>query len=235
VNERLLIVVPTYNEAENLRDLAASVFAVSPEAHLLVVDDASPDGTGALADALAQGDPRVSVLHRRGPRGLGLAYVDGFRWGLERGFDKFFEMDADRSHDPSHLPAFQAAFAAGADVVVGSRNVPGGAIRGWGLGRRLLSRGGSLYSRAVLDRPVHDLTTGYKAYTRQALERIDLATLRSNGYSFQIETTYRALRRGLRVVEIPIVFTDRRAGRSKMSRAIFAEAILVVWKLRLLG
>lgn len=231
----LLIVVPTYNEADNLGRLVEELFRVVPWAHLLVVDDASPDGTGEMADRMAREDGRVFVLHRRGRRGLGLAYVDGFRWGMARGYDLLFEMDADLSHDPAHLPAFLAAFDRGADVVVGSRNIPGGAVRGWGAGRKLLSRGGSLYARAVLGLGVRDLTTGYKAYTRAALEKIGVESLQSNGYSFQIETTYRALRCGLRVVEVPIVFADRRAGRSKMSGAIFREAVAVVWRLRLGG
>jgi dolichol-phosphate mannosyltransferase len=161
--------------------------------------------------------------------------VDGFCWGLERGFERFFEMDADLSHDPAHLPALLAAFERGADVVIGSRNIPGGEVRGWELKRHLLSRGGSLYSRWALGLPLRDLTTGFKGYSRRALEALEVTSLRSNGYSFQIETTYRAVRRGLRVEEVPIVFVDRRVGQSKMSREIFLEAVLIVWKLRLSG
>ena len=231
----LLIVVPTYNEVENLRPLLERLFRVIPWASVLVVDDGSPDGTGTLADELASRDARIHVLHRSGPRGLGRAYVDGFRWGLARDFAIFFEMDADLSHDPAHLPALLAAFDRGADVVVGSRNVPGGQVRGWGPGRHLLSRGGSLYSRGILGLPLRDLTTGYKGYTRRALRALEIDSLRSDGYAFQIETTHRAVRRGLVVEEIPIVFVDRRAGRSKMSRSIFLEAIFFVWKLRLEG
>lgn len=229
---RTLIVTPTYNERDNLERFVASVRAAAPEADVLVVDDASPDGTGDIADALATRDPRVRVLHRAGKLGLGTAYVDAFRRGLDEGYERFFEMDADLSHDPRHLPAFFDALDAGADVVVGSRNIPGGRVEGWGPGRHVLSKGGSLYSRVILGTPVRDLTTGYKAFTRRALEAIDLASIHSNGYSFQIEMTFRALRRGLRVVEVPIVFVDRTAGRSKMSRRIFAEAIGVVWRLR---
>ena len=229
---RTLIVTPTYNERDNLERFVASVRAAAPEADVLVVDDASPDGTGDIADALAARDPRVRVLHRAGKLGLGTAYVDAFRRGLDEGYERFFEMDADLSHDPRHLPAFFEALDAGADVVVGSRNIPGGRVEGWGPGRHVLSKGGSLYSRVILGTPVRDLTTGYKAFTRRALEAIDLASIHSNGYSFQIEMTFRALRRGLRVVEVPIVFVDRTAGRSKMSRRIFAEAIGVVWRLR---
>lgn len=229
----LLVIIPTYNEVDNLRPLLERLFLVIPWAQALVVDDASPDGTGALADAMSREDPRIHTLHRGGPRGLGRAYVDGFCWGLERGFERFFEMDADLSHDPAHLPALLAAFERGADVVIGSRNIPGGEVRGWELKRHLLSRGGSLYSRWALGLPIRDLTTGFKGYSRRALEALEVTSLRSNGYSFQIETTYRAVRRGLHVEEVPIVFVDRRVGQSKMSREIFLEAVLVVWKLRL--
>lgn len=226
------MITPTYNERENLEWLVSGVFGVLPGANVLIVDDASPDGTGALADDLAAGDPRVFVLHRPAKQGLGTAYVQGFQWALARDYDIVVEMDADLSHDPAHLPSFLEAFAGGADVVVGSRNVEGGGVRGWGLYRNALSKGGSLYSRVILGVPVHDMTTGFKAYTRQALLALDVGTLESNGYSFQIETTFRALERGLRVVEVPIVFVDRRAGHSKMSSRIFLEAIGIVWRLR---
>jgi dolichol-phosphate mannosyltransferase len=230
---RLLIITPTYNERDNLRAFVRRVLAAIPEAHVLVVDDASPDGTGALADALAAEDRRVRVIHRPGKRGLGTAYLEGFRYALAGDYDVAFEMDADLSHDPAHFPAFFRALEAGADVVVGSRNVPGGGVEGWGIGRHALSKGGSLYARAILGVPVRDLTTGFKAYTRRALAVIDIDAIRSNGYAFQIETTYRALRCGLQVVEVPIVFVDRRAGHSKMSRRIFLEAVVEVWRLRL--
>jgi dolichol-phosphate mannosyltransferase len=199
---------------------------------VVVVDDASPDGTGELADQMAAGDPRLQVLHRPGKMGIGSAYIDAFRWGLERGYDLFFEMDTDLSHDPRYLPDFLDAVRDGAEVVIGSRNVPGGGVEGWGLGRHVLSKGGSLYSRAILGLSVRDLTSGYKCFTRRALEGIDLGAVESEGYSFQIELTYRALSRGFRVAEVPIVFVDRRAGKSKMSRRIFAEAVVMVWKLR---
>jgi dolichol-phosphate mannosyltransferase len=228
----VLIIVPTFNEAETLVSFVEAVLCALPDGEVLVVDDASPDGTGRLADQLGAREPRVHVLHRHGKLGLGTAYVAGFRWGLARGYERFFEMDADFSHDPSYLPAFAAELERGADVVVGSRNVPGGAIRGWGPLRYLLSKGGSLYSRLVLGVAVRDLTTGFKAYTRHALESIDIDGISSNGYAFQIETTYRALRKGLRVVELPIVFVDRRAGKSKMSRHEVAEGVLAVWRMR---
>jgi dolichol-phosphate mannosyltransferase len=229
---RVLVVTPTYNERDNLGRFVAAVHEAAPSVDVLVVDDASPDGTGPLADAMAEEDGRLSVLHRAGKLGLGTAYVDGFREALARGYDVVFEMDADLSHDPTYIPRFLDEIANGADVVLGSRNVPGGGVDGWGIGRHALSKGGSLYARTILGVGVRDLTTGFKAYTRRALAAIDLGSLRSNGYSFQIETTYRALRQGLRVVEVPIVFVDRRAGQSKMSRRIFAEAIVECWRLR---
>lgn len=232
-SERVLIVTPTYDERENLEPFLAGVFEVLPEAHVLVVDDASPDGTGELADAIAARDARVQVMHRPGKLGLGTAYLDAFGWALERGYDLVFEMDTDLSHDPGYLPDFLAAFAAGADVVVGSRNVPGGGVEGWGLGRHVLSKGGSLYSRVMLGLSVRDLTSGYKGFRAEVLRRLDLSNVRSNGYSFQVELTYRALLRGFRVTEVPIVFVDRRAGQSKMSRRIFAEAVMMMPKLRL--
>lgn len=236
-NEQLgagaLIVTPTYNERYNLPLFVRATLEVAPKAHLLIVDDNSPDGTGAVADELAQGDDRIRVMHRPGKMGLGTAYVQAFERGLGEGYQYFFEMDTDLSHDPNYLPAFFQALGEGHDVVIGSRNVEGGGVEGWGLGRHVLSKGGSLYSRAILGVAVKDLTTGYKAFSAKALETIDLSSIRSNGYSFQIETTYRALLRGLRVKEVPIVFVDRRAGQSKMNRRIFAEAIMMVWKLRL--
>ena len=204
-----------------------------PDAHALVVDDASPDGTGALAEQIAKVDSRVKVMHRPGKLGLGSAYLDAFRVGVREGYDLIFEMDTDLSHDPRYLPDFLAAFERGADVVIGSRNVRGGGVEGWGVGRHLISKGGSLYSRMVLGLDVHDLTSGYKGFRREVLEAIGLDAVRSEGYSFQVELTYRAIRRGFRVAEVPIVFVDRRAGQSKMSRKIFAEAVMMMPKLRL--
>ena len=176
---RTLVVTPTYNERDNLAEFVAAVRSAAPSADLLVVDDASPDGTGALADALAAADPHVHVLHRAGKLGLGTAYVDGFRHALRRNYDVVFEMDADLSHDPAYIPRFLEAIAAGADVVVGSRNIPGGGVEGWGVGRHFLSKGGSLYARSILGVDVRDLTTGFKAYTRRALTEIDRTASRS--------------------------------------------------------
>jgi dolichol-phosphate mannosyltransferase len=227
-----LIVTPTYNESANLERFVAEVRSAAPHADLLIVDDASPDGTGDLADAIAENDPKVRVMHRAGKLGLGTAYVKAFRWGLERDYQHFFEMDADLSHNPKYLEAFFRKLRDGADVVVGSRNIAGGAVEGWGVGRQVLSKGGSLYSRLILGVPIRDLTTGFKAFTRGVLEQISLETVHSNGYSFQIEMTYRAFRRGFRIVEVPIVFVDRTLGHSKMNGKIFLEAVGVVWKLR---
>jgi dolichol-phosphate mannosyltransferase len=232
LGDKTLIVVPTYNERSNLSAFVAALRSAAPLADVLVVDDNSPDGTGDLADEMATADPHVRVMHRAGKLGLGTAYVEGFELGLRGDYQRFFEMDADFSHDPAHLPAFFAALDAGADVALGSRNIPGGAVEGWGLGRHFISKGGSLYARLVLGVGVRDLTTGYKAFSRRALESIGLGGIHSNGYSFQIEMTYRAILAGLRVTEVPITFVDRRVGQSKMDRRIFAEAIGVVWRLR---
>jgi dolichol-phosphate mannosyltransferase len=232
---RTLVVTPTYNEKDNLERFVAAVREALPEADLLVVDDASPDGTGDIADALASRDPHVRVIHRSGKLGLGTAYVQAFTQGLAEGYERFFEMDADLSHDVRYLPDFVQALDEGYDVVIGSRNIPGGGVEGWGIGRHFISKGGSIYSRTILGLPVKDLTSGYKAFSRRALEAIPLGDVNSNGYSFQIEMTYRAVRKGMRVKEVPIVFVDRTAGRSKMSRRIFVEAIGMVWKLRFDG
>ena len=229
---RTLIVTPTYNEAENLPRFVEAARSALPDADLLIVDDRSPDGTGQIADALAEHDAHIRVMHRSGKLGLGTAYVDAFKKGLAEGYDRFYEMDTDLSHDVRYLPDFERALDAGYDVVIGSRNVPGGGIEGWGAGRHLLSKGGSLYARTILGLPVRDLTSGYKAFSRRALEAIDLGSVHSNGYSFQIEMTYRAALKGMRVKEVPIVFVDRTLGRSKMSRKIFVEAVAMVWKLR---
>ena len=229
---RTLIVVPTYNERDNVERFVRAVRSAAPHADVLVVDDASPDGTGKLVDEMAKEDSGVRALHRASKLGLGTAYITAFQRGLGEGYERFIEMDADFSHDVRYLPDFIAALDAGYDVVIGSRNIPGGGVEGWGLGRHVISKGGSLYSRSILGLKVQDLTSGYKAFSRRALEAIGLHQVASNGYSFQIEMTYRAILRGMRVKEIPIVFVDRRAGKSKMSRKIFLEAVAVVWKLR---
>jgi dolichol-phosphate mannosyltransferase len=230
---RTVIVIPTYNEREGLPAIVAAVRAAVPEAAVLIVDDNSPDGTGALADDLAARDPEVRVKHRASKQGLGKAYVDAFRGLLEEGWERIVQMDADFSHDPGDVPRLLAALDDGADVAVGSRYVAGGSTVNWGLGRKLVSRGGSLYARTVLGVGVRDLTAGFKAWNREALEQIPLGEIRATGYGFQIEMTFRALGAGAQVVEIPIRFVDRRVGQSKMSETIFVEALTVVWRLRL--
>ena len=231
--DRVLIVMPTYNEVDNLRAIIAAVHVELPAAHLLVVDDGSPDGTGALADEMAAADPRIHVLHRSGKLGLGTAYIAGFRYAIRERYDYVFAMDADFSHDPRYLGELLAAARAGAGLAIGSRYVAGGGTRNWGLGRKILSRGGGLYARTILGIKVKDLTAGYKCFRREVLEALDLDAVRSEGYSFQIELTYRTIKAGFRVVELPIVFEDRRVGQSKMSRRIMLEALGVVWRLRL--
>jgi dolichol-phosphate mannosyltransferase len=222
-------VLPTYNEKENIEQIVPAILAADPRLDVLVVDDGSPDGTGALADAIAAREPRVRVLHRERKEGLGRAYLAGFDVVLKAGYGRVLEMDADFSHDPARLPAL---LGTDADVVLGSRNVPGGGTVNWGLGRRILSKGGSLYARLILGLRVRDLTGGFKCFRREVLEALDLGTVRSSGYAFQIELTYRAVKRGFRVVEVPITFVDRRVGKSKMSRRIVAEALWMVWKIR---
>lgn len=229
---RALIIVPTYNERDNVAEVASRFLEPIPDSELLFVDDNSPDGTGALIDELCAENPRVHVLHREGKLGLGTAYLDGFRWALERYYDFVLEMDADFSHDPGYLPDMVRLAAEGADMVVGSRYVAGGGTVNWGLGRRLISRAGGIYARTILGVPVNDLTSGFVCYRRQTLERIDLDAVHSNGYSFQIEMKYRVIRAGMKVVELPITFEDRRVGQSKMSPDIFIEAMWMVWKLR---
>jgi dolichol-phosphate mannosyltransferase len=225
---KAVVCLPTYNERENLEPMLRALG--DKGVRVLVVDDNSPDGTGRLADQLSDDLDYVDVLHRQRKEGLGPAYLAGFRRALADGAELVLEMDCDFSHDPNDVPRLVAA-AADADVVLGSRYVAGGAVGNWGLIRRFVSAGGSAYARLLLGIPVHDLTGGFKCYRREVLEAIDLDAIHSKGYAFQIETTYRALRKGFRVVEIPITFVDREAGGSKMSNAIVAEAI---WKVPLL-
>ena len=229
--DRACVVLPTYNEIDNLPQIVPFILAAARELDVLVVDDNSPDGTGAVADRLAQESPRVRVLHRPRKEGLGRAYLAGFEVALQAGYGRILEMDADFSHDPARLPALLAA-SREADLVLGSRYVEGGGTVNWGIARQLLSKGGSLYARTILGLPIRDLTGGFKCFRREVLERLDLPSVRSTGYAFQIELTYRAIKRGFRVVEVPITFVDRRVGKSKMSRAIVAEALWKVWKIR---
>ncbi len=227
-----LVVMPTYNERENIEPMVEAVLAY-PWLHMLVVDDASPDGTGQLVKKLAQERfaGRLFLLERSGKLGLGTAYVAGFKWALERDYDAVFEMDADFSHNPADLPRLNEALKA-ADVALGSRYVSGGGVENWGLGRRVLSRGGSLYARIILGLDVNDVTGGFKAFRRAVLEALPLDKVRSNGYSFQIELNYRTRQKGFRIAEVPILFADRRVGASKMNRRIVLEAITLVWQLR---
>lgn len=228
----IVVVVPTYNERPNIEGLVRGVLAQGPGYQVLVVDDGSPDGTGDLAQALARAHPgRVEVIHRPAKGGLGPAYLAGFRRALALDPALIAQMDADFSHDPAALPALVAA-AGGADLVLGSRYVEGGTIAGWPLGRRILSRMGGRYARLVLGAQVTDLTSGFKVWRPATLRGIELDTLRSDGYAFTIESTWRALRHGATVREVPIVFADRVAGASKLSRRIVVEAALLVWKLR---
>ena len=221
---RLLVVMPTYNEAAVVRKVVERVRSAVPAADVLVVDDASPDGTGEIADRLADLDSHVHVLHRTRKEGLGRAYAAGFRWGLERDFDTLVEMDADGSHQPEELPRLLAALA-DADVVLGSRYVPGGRIVDWSWHREVLSRGGNRYTRIALGVPLRDATGGYRAYRSSAVRQLDLDTVASAGYCFQVDLAWRAVRAGLRVAEVPITFVERTEGTSKMSGAIVREAL----------
>jgi dolichol-phosphate mannosyltransferase len=234
-NASVWLVIPTYNEAANLEPIVAETLEQLPAARrLLVVDDSSPDGTGRIADRLAEGREDVAVLHRPAKQGLGPAYVAGFREALAGGAELIAHMDADFSHDPADLPRLLEA-AAGADLVLGSRYVEGGGVADWGPGRRAISRLGSVYARAALGVEIQDLTGGFKVFRRRALEAIDLGSLASLGYAFQVETTFRTLRAGFRVVEVPITFRDRRVGQSKMTGSVVLEAAWRVPTMRLRG
>lgn len=234
VDQRILVIIPTYDEADNLPRIVPPVLEQDPRIDVLVVDDNSPDGTGEIADGMARESSRVHVLHREGKHGLGVAYLDGFRWGLEREYDLFFEMDADFSHPPDRLPVMIEATQSH-DVVIGSRYV-GGTINvvNWPLRRLIISIFGSFYARVITRLPVADATGGFNGWTRQVLETVRLDRVESNGYAFQIELKLRAWRCGFRLKEIPIVFTERETGDSKMSKKIVREAIWKVWKLRIL-
>jgi len=227
----ILVIIPTYNEAANVRLITAAVFAACPQAHILFVDDNSPDGSGRLADALGQADPRVHVLHKQDKQGLGRAYIAGFKWALERRYRYIFEMDADFSHNPAELPKF-IKIAANADLILGSRYINGIRIVNWPLSRLILSKGASLYVRLLTGMPFSDPTGGYKCFRREVLEAINLDRIRSNGYSFQIEMTHTAWKLGFRIVEVPIIFEDRHSGQSKMNAAIVREALGMVLRLR---
>ncbi|MBX6370852.1 MAG: polyprenol monophosphomannose synthase [Acidothermus sp.] len=228
--ERTLVVIPTYQERENLAGIVGRVLAAAPMTDVLVADDNSPDGTGELADELARTDSRVHVLHRPGKQGLGAAYLAGFDWALARGYDVVVEMDADGSHRPEHLPELLAALR-GADVVLGSRWVRGGEVRNWPRHREWLSRAGNAYARLALGIPIRDATGGFRAYRAEVLRTVDLAAVRSQGYCFQVDLVLRSIEAGFRVVEVPITFVEREHGASKMSQAIVAEALwrVTVW------
>ncbi|MGN6330827.1 MAG: polyprenol monophosphomannose synthase [Motilibacteraceae bacterium] len=224
---RILVVIPTYQEADNVERIVGRVRASVPEAHVLVADDNSPDGTGKLADAMAAADDHVHVLHRPGKQGLGAAYLAGFAWGSEHGYDVLVEMDADGSHQPEELPRLLTALR-GADLVLGSRWVPGGRVVNWPLSRKVISVGGSTYCRLALGVPIRDVTGGYRAFRRSTLEGLDLSTVASQGYCFQVDLAWRAVQSGFRVVEVPITFVERELGTSKMSKDIVREALVRV-------
>jgi dolichol-phosphate mannosyltransferase len=223
----VLVIVPTYNERDNIENTLARLRAAVPDAHVLVVDDGSPDGTGKIADALAEDDANIQVLHRQEKAGLGAAYIAGFDWGLDAGYDVLVEMDADGSHPPEQLPRLLAALAH-ADMVLGSRWVPGGAVVNWPASRFVLSRGANFYTRVALGLGLKDATGGYRAYRREVLEGVDYSNVASEGYCFQIDLAWRAVRGGYRVVEVPITFVERERGESKMSKDIVREALLNV-------
>jgi dolichol-phosphate mannosyltransferase len=231
-SDRTLIIVPTYNEKDNVPPLVRQVLEVVPQADFLLVDDNSPDGTADLAEGLFAGDRRFSVLRRSGPRGLGRSYVDGYRQAIAAGYARVVQMDADFSHDPRYIPDLLEA-AGAADVVVGSRYCEGGGVRDWPVHRLLLSKFANLYVAAITGLPVRDATAGFRCYSRRALERLHVESIRSNGYAFQVEMTYRAKQASLRIVEVPITFTDRTHGQSKISRSVLIESMIMPWRLRL--
>ena len=228
---KTLIIIPTYNEIDNLTPLLKEIFSYAPETDILIVDDNSPDGTGDLAEEIHQENAQVHVLHRANKLGLGTAYIEGFKYAIEHAYDAAFEMDADFSHDPRYLPDFLKAIE-NADLVIGSRYVPGGDTPNWTILRRFISGGGNIFARLMLGIPVHDCTAGYRCYRRNVLESIELDSIQSQGYAFQIELAYRVMQHGFKIVETPIVFMDRRVGKSKMSRKIVIEGFTYVIKAR---
>ena len=238
MNNEAIVLIPTYNERENITSIVQQVVRTAP-VDVLIIDDNSPDGTGQVADAMAEADRRIHVLHREGKQGLGKAYLAGFRWALAKPYKYIFEMDADFSHQPRYLPAFLEAIRS-ADIVLGSRYVDGGGTVNWGILRQIISRGGSLYARTILNAgfppgklQIRDLTGGFKCFRREVLEALDLDSVQSTGYAFQIELTYRAYRKGFIIKEIPIIFYEREAGRSKMSHKIVVEAMARVPEIRI--
>ncbi len=228
---KALVVIPTYNERENITTIVEEVLRFAPQADILIIDDNSPDGTGEIADGLHGRFPTVFALHRSGKLGLGTAYVTGFKYALEHGYDLVFEMDADFSHDPRYLPDFFEKIEE-ADLVIGSRYVPGGDTPNWSLLRRFISGGGNIFARVMLRLPIKDATAGYRCYRSKVLAALDLDSITSQGYAFQVEMAYQTLQQGFRVREIPIIFVDRRVGQSKMSRKIFLEGFLYVMRAR---
>jgi dolichol-phosphate mannosyltransferase len=229
---KTLVIIPTYNERENIERIVPQVLEKDPSIHVLIVDDGSPDGTGEIADRMAKGNDRISVIHRKNKGGLGTAYITGFKFALEKNYDFIFEMDCDFSHDPKYIPHFLEAIPE-ADLVLGSRYISGVNVINWPMSRLLLSYYANVYSRWITGLPVKDATGGFKCFRRQVLEAVNLDKVKSNGYSFQIEMSFRAWKKGFRIKEIPIVFEDRKVGQSKMSKKIVREAIWMVWRLRL--
>jgi dolichol-phosphate mannosyltransferase len=228
--ERILIIIPTYDEKENVRSIAEAILATVPEVHILFVDDNSPDGTGVIIDEMVAANPRIHVLHRPGKMGLGRAYIDGFKWGLGQGFDFLFEMDADFSHDPKAIRSFLEA-AKNADLVLGTRYKGGIRVLNWPLNRLMISVCAGVFVRVVTGLPVSDPTGGFKCFRKEVLQAIDLEKIKSNGYSFQMEMTHTAWRLGFRIAEVPSVFEDRRYGHSKLNKAIARESFWMVWRL----
>ncbi len=231
--QRVLVIMPTYNEKDNITRIIPAVLEQDPRINMLIIDDNSPDGTGEIVDRIAAENPRVDVIHREGKLGLGTAYVRGFKYSLEKGYDLTFEMDADFSHDPGYLPKMISAAEEGYDLVIGSRWISGGGIENWPKNRERLSRWASIYTRIVTGLPVHDTTAGFQAFRRRVLEELDLDRIRSDGYSFQIETKFKVWRKGFWIKEIPIIFRDRELGESKINKKIVYEAFFMVWILRL--